>query len=57
MTPGLLLPFVLLAAVLLTVTVARPRFWVPKQLPFDQDDVTRGDWHQIPSHGAPRDGD
>ena len=53
-----LFPFVILAGVLLVLTSAWPTFWTPRELPFDEDDATRGDWQQIPSQGSPpRDGE
>lgn len=52
--PGVF-PLVVVALVLVLVTVAWPHFWVPKELPFDEDDATRGDWQQIPYQGHPPD--
>jgi hypothetical protein len=56
MNPGLF-PLILLAAAAIAVTVAWPRFWIPNELPFDEDDATRGDWEQIPSQGHSPDTD
>jgi hypothetical protein len=56
MNPGVL-PLVVIAAILITITVSWPQFWTAKEhkLPFDADDETRGDWEQVPSQGHPPD--
>ncbi len=54
MHPGLF-PLVALALVLLAVTLAWPEFWESKDLPFDENDATRGDWQRIPHQGHPPD--
>ncbi len=50
-------PLVVLAAVVITITVAWPEFWTTNdcELPFDAEDETRGDWQRIPHQGHPPD--
>ena len=54
MNPGVF-PLVALALIALLITVAWPQFWATNDLPFDEDDSTRGDWRQIPHQGHPPD--
>ena len=54
MNPGVL-PLVTVAVLVLAVTLAWPEFWDTKDLPFDEDDSTRGDWQRIPHQGHPPD--
>ncbi len=56
MNPGVF-PLIALATVLLAITLAWPEFWAPneRELPFDADDETRGDWEKIPHQGHPPD--
>lgn len=57
MNPGLL-PLLIVFAAALVVTVAVPGFWSScGDLPYDEDDATRGDWKAIPSQGHPQDRD
>ena len=56
MNPGVF-PLVAVALILLAITAAWPEFWVTddRELPFDADDETRGDWQKIPHQGHPPD--
>jgi hypothetical protein len=55
-SPGVL-PLIVIAAILLAITLTWPEFWVPKELPFDPDHPTRGDFLRIPDQGHPPDVD
>lgn len=49
---SLLLPFVVVAALALLVTLSWPEFWTPRgELAYDENDATRGDWKVVPHQG------
>lgn len=45
-------PLVVLGVLLLLISLWRPDFWTVRgELPYDDADETRGDWHAIPGQG------
>ena len=51
----LIFVFVILIVVIVYVRVAFPSFWSYGDLPYEDDDPTRGDWKTHPDQGHPED--
>lgn len=47
----LIFTFLILAAFFVLLGVIWPDFWTPRELPYQDDDPTRGNWSKIPSQG------